>query len=692
MSRDLQEPGATASIVPGAAPGLRTSSVGGVALTTKTFRASTPELNLSHSGSTLTSGGTSNVGVPTLTTPTLTPTTLRNIEQIFAESDPNEPPHHHQNAAGFVPPIVSPTSGSSFSPIGLNISEGEKEMTLGEPPPLLSPQALNQARVQQSLAKLTPHPQQMVVAFPGPDSLPSPRSQPVLPAAPFDHSTSSSSSSSALPRNRPRTLNLAGGLHNNITTGSGVPDKSSPSARLQLLNLSAATGAVPTVVGHDETDMPLPRAVRPKSLNLANCVDLPLSPPLSSTVNSRPKTLNLASVAGGNASLGRPKTLALSCDGASFSSGPSGSLDLSCPKVATTATPRVTRPLSLNIPSPKALLSGGRIAADPHLVQQQISSSVLSSGGRGVISPSSIGGGNGDDHPSTSAPPSFVEFFPHYHRSRTVTSLLSPRAHFLSPTLGGGLTSATATVGGEVGTVPKAEDLSTPTVDDISANQAEDLSISKAEDLSISRPNSLPIQRAADGGLPLKSIEFLEKFLKAAAASSPLLNTPTSAIILSPVKEVVGVSNNCAISPTNGLRERSPCHSPSLVSPLFIAHARPASPADGRSRSPSSSEEISSPSNSKQTGAKPDRKESFEEDDKKALRRERNKQAAARCRKRRLDLTVQLQDEVSHWEQKTRTLKEQLVELEAQKKRLESDLLRHSGPCKVKKKCKIENC
>ena len=33
----------------------------------------------------------------------------------------------------------------------------------------------------------------------------------------------------------------------------------------------------------------------------------------------------------------------------------------------------------------------------------------------------------------------------------------------------------------------------------------------------------------------------------------------------------------------------------------------------------------------------------FQEDDKKALRRERNKQAAARCRKRRMDLTSQLQ-------------------------------------------------
>lgn len=41
-----------------------------------------------------------NSGVPTRTTPTLTPTTLRNIEQIFTE------PERHENEAGFVPPLV----------------------------------------------------------------------------------------------------------------------------------------------------------------------------------------------------------------------------------------------------------------------------------------------------------------------------------------------------------------------------------------------------------------------------------------------------------------------------------------------------------------------------------------------------------------------------------------------------------
>lgn len=47
-------------------------------------------------------------GAPTLTTPTLTPTTLRNIEQMFLEasSETVEQPVVHQNAAHFVPPPI----------------------------------------------------------------------------------------------------------------------------------------------------------------------------------------------------------------------------------------------------------------------------------------------------------------------------------------------------------------------------------------------------------------------------------------------------------------------------------------------------------------------------------------------------------------------------------------------------------
>ncbi|PNF36440.1 hypothetical protein B7P43_G15891 [Cryptotermes secundus] len=54
-----------------------------------------------------------NSGVPTRTTPTLTPTTLRNIEQTFIELQSEV--ESHQNEAGFVPPVVQPiTQGSTY--------------------------------------------------------------------------------------------------------------------------------------------------------------------------------------------------------------------------------------------------------------------------------------------------------------------------------------------------------------------------------------------------------------------------------------------------------------------------------------------------------------------------------------------------------------------------------------------------
>ena len=93
-------------------------------------------------------GGGTNAGAPPLTTPTLTPTTLRNIEQMFADRDPHEPPPHHENAAGFVPPIIrwcqhwcfsslisesvfSPSSGSSFFHLGPLVSPPQE--TQGRP-------------------------------------------------------------------------------------------------------------------------------------------------------------------------------------------------------------------------------------------------------------------------------------------------------------------------------------------------------------------------------------------------------------------------------------------------------------------------------------------------------------------------------------------------------------------------------
>ncbi|KAJ8974447.1 hypothetical protein NQ317_000224, partial [Molorchus minor] len=53
-----------------------------------------------------------NSGVPTRTTPTLTPTTLRNIEQTFIELQAK--PESHENEAGFVPPLVHPIGNNQY--------------------------------------------------------------------------------------------------------------------------------------------------------------------------------------------------------------------------------------------------------------------------------------------------------------------------------------------------------------------------------------------------------------------------------------------------------------------------------------------------------------------------------------------------------------------------------------------------
>nr|XP_023014851.1 transcription factor kayak isoform X2 [Leptinotarsa decemlineata] len=53
-----------------------------------------------------------NSGVPTRTTPTLTPTTLRNIEQTFIELQSK--PESHENEAGFVPPLVHSVGNNKY--------------------------------------------------------------------------------------------------------------------------------------------------------------------------------------------------------------------------------------------------------------------------------------------------------------------------------------------------------------------------------------------------------------------------------------------------------------------------------------------------------------------------------------------------------------------------------------------------
>merc|ERR1719219_1504370 len=71
-----------------------------------------------------------------------------------------------------------------------------------------------------------------------------------------------------------------------------------------------------------------------------------------------------------------------------------------------------------------------------------------------------------------------------------------------------------------------------------------------------------------------------------------------------------------------------------------------------------------------------------EERERRDQRRERNKQAAARCRKRRLDQTMTLQEEVDQWEDKKKALQEEIHALQAQKEELKFILDAHRNMCK----------
>merc|ERR1712173_387016 len=70
-----------------------------------------------------------------------------------------------------------------------------------------------------------------------------------------------------------------------------------------------------------------------------------------------------------------------------------------------------------------------------------------------------------------------------------------------------------------------------------------------------------------------------------------------------------------------------------------------------------------------------------EEEERRRLRRERNKLAAARCRKRRVDQTETLQDEVNMWENKKKALQEQIQQLQEEKNQLAFILEAHKSVC-----------
>merc|ERR1712142_690785 len=71
-----------------------------------------------------------------------------------------------------------------------------------------------------------------------------------------------------------------------------------------------------------------------------------------------------------------------------------------------------------------------------------------------------------------------------------------------------------------------------------------------------------------------------------------------------------------------------------------------------------------------------------EEEERRRVRRERNKLAAARCRKRRVDQTESLQQEVNNWEEKKRLLQEEIHSLQVERDELQFILEAHKSICK----------
>ena len=70
-----------------------------------------------------------------------------------------------------------------------------------------------------------------------------------------------------------------------------------------------------------------------------------------------------------------------------------------------------------------------------------------------------------------------------------------------------------------------------------------------------------------------------------------------------------------------------------------------------------------------------------EEEERRRQRRERNKLAAARCRKRRVDQTDTLQEEVDVWESRKRSLQEQIRALQGEREELHFILEAHKAVC-----------
>ena len=208
-------------------------------------------------------GGGSNAGAPTLTTPTLTPTTLRNIEQMFADRDPHEPPPAHMNAAGFVPPIISPSAGASYISLltsvgGLSgLSTPSSEVAGVSLPDLISP----------SLAEIIPIPDITNGRANGSNKLPKPPLLIQNITSPLPVSSSSLSSSLSSPPSLPALVEKITSL---------PPEKlaalQSPVPPLVLKSTDAINGPADLTISVRPQNL-AEKKERPPSLNLGPIIN-----------------------------------------------------------------------------------------------------------------------------------------------------------------------------------------------------------------------------------------------------------------------------------------------------------------------------------------------------------------------------------------------------------------------------------
>ncbi len=151
----------------------------------------------------------------------------------------------------------------------------------------------------------------------------------------------------------------------------------------------------------------------------------------------------------------------------------------------------------------------------------------------------------------------------------------------------------------------------------------------------------------------------------AAASAAPPIELPTVPLRLLPTEPVMPVVS----SPNNNNNVPPPSTSTNGI--------------------PSSSDTPPPPPSKKSKRSNPnDVNLTPEELERKLLRRQRNKEAAARCRKRRLDQTMTLQDEVDMWESKSAGLREEIRALERRKGELQALLKGH--PCVAEKAAKVK--